>query len=842
MIVDGSDSELDADMLDGLDADAFSDTGHVHDDRYYLHDELTEPAIINAPENPVDWTKLKGVPEGFADGVDDAGGTGDSHSLDASDGDPADVVYVDAEGMVGVGIAAPGEKLDVDGNVNLSGDLGMQGTTVLSISGTDNIFVGDGAGANNTGLYVTAVGDSAGADNQGNLNTFIGFMAGMDHTTGGQNVFLGHLAGIGNTNGEANTHLGAFTGHRSNGSSNTFVGNGAGFNADGDENTALGYLAGYSNTSGTGNVFIGHNAGYSEMGSDRLYIANGPNPADVLIYGDFATGRVGLGVPDPTLGRLQVLGGSEAGTYSSSQTGAGVIGFSQDGDGVIGISNNGRAGSFVGDVYISADLDVVGSIDADSVYKMDGDTVLVTPSDVNTYVGVKAGGDWVSGGLDVTCVGYAAGDNNYGSYNTFVGSYAGQQNRGGERNTVVGTWAGTFIDGATYNTFIGQNAGAKATTGSNNTFLGAEAGYWNDGNQNTFVGWGAGATNYTGSGNVCIGYDAGAAESGSNKLYIANGQDSSDVLIYGDFSTGEVGIGMMNPSATLTVNENIWGVHPTVPAIFLGNTGGSSIIHLGSDFSNYCGVSWIHPTGMELLSSGQIYFKLDNGPTNNVVFEDDGDVGLGTDSPERRLHVSSDFSNFGMVFIENSNTGDNEASIGFKEGSDADGSEIWVAGVGGWGNTNDFVIGRAAVKMLITPDGNVGIGTTNPGSCKLYVNGGANGTGAWGSCSDLRFKDNINGIGDALGKILSLRGVTFDWKRDRYPDKNFDEGTHYGCIAQEVEEVLPEVVREGPDGDKAVAYAEIVPVLIESIKEQQIQIEGLRAEVGELRAALAAKD
>jgi hypothetical protein len=163
-------------------------------------------------------------------------------------------------------------------------------------------------------------------------------------------------------------------------------------------------------------------------------------------------------------------------------------------------------------------------------------------------------------------------------------------------------------------------------------------------------------------------------------------------------------------------------------------------------------------------------------------------------------------------------------------------------GVGGWGNTNDFVVGRAAVKMLITPDGNVGIGTTNPGACKLYVNGGASGTSAWGSCSDLRFKENIAGIGDALGKVLSLRGVTFDWRTDEYPDKNFDEGTHYGCVAQEVEAILPEVVREGPDGDKAVAYSEIVPVLIESIKDQQQQIEDLRAEVSQLRAALGRED
>jgi hypothetical protein len=842
---DGHDSGLNADMVDSLHADAFASSGHIHDDRYYLREELTEPAIINAPENPVDWTKLKGVPDGLADGVDDVGGAGDGHSLDAADGSPVDAVYVDADGDVGIGTTIPVEKLDVAGDINLSGDLSMQGTRVVSISGTDNILVGDGAGANNTGLYVTALGDSAGADNQGNLNTFIGFMAGMDHTTGEQNVFLGHLAGIGNATGESNTHLGAFAGHLSNGSSNTFVGAGAGFNADGEENTFLGAYAGNSNTTGTGNVFLGYGAGFNEMGSDKLYIANGPDPADVLIYGDFSNGRVGLGVPNPTLGRLEVLGGSEAGTYSSSQTGAGVVGFSQDGDGLMGISNNGRAGSFVGDVYISADLgvgkeaadamlDVAGTINADSLYKIGGNPVLGVPYMVSTYVGIDAGGNWTMGGESVTCVGYAAGDNNIGSYNTFVGTRAGQDNVGGVRNTFVGSMAGVSITGGDYNTFIGQNTGAIMATGSHNTFLGAECGYWNDGHRNTFVGWGTGATNYTGSDNVFIGYEAGHNEKGSDKLYIANGRDTSEVLIHGDFSTGKVGLAMMNPSATLTVNENIWGVAPAVPAIFLGNTGGSSTIHLGSDFSNYCGITWDHPDGMELLSSGQMYFRLDNDPTNNVVFAEDGDVGIGTDSPERRLHVSSDFSNFGMVFIENSNTGDNEASIGFKEGSDADGSEIWVAGVGGWGNTNDFVIGRAAVKMLITPDGAVGIGTTDPGYCMLYVNGGAAGTGAWGVCSDLRYKENIDGIEGALDKVLSLRGVTFDWKTDEYPDKTFDDGKHYGVIAQEVEKVLPDVVFENRDGEKGVLYTELIPVLIESIKTQQRQIELLEARIAEL--------
>lgn len=76
--------------------------------------DLGTPGSINDPGNPVDWTKLKGVPGGFSDGVDDAG-EGDGHSLDASDGDPADVVHVDPAGNVYVGPAAFWGNFNVQG-------------------------------------------------------------------------------------------------------------------------------------------------------------------------------------------------------------------------------------------------------------------------------------------------------------------------------------------------------------------------------------------------------------------------------------------------------------------------------------------------------------------------------------------------------------------------------------------------------------------------------------------------------------------------------------------------------------------------------------------------------
>ena len=84
--------------------------GEAADD-YLLDVEAGIPGVINTPGNPLEWTKLKNVPAGIADGVDDVGGSGDGHSLDASDGTPPDALYVDAGGDVGIGTTSPNYEL-----------------------------------------------------------------------------------------------------------------------------------------------------------------------------------------------------------------------------------------------------------------------------------------------------------------------------------------------------------------------------------------------------------------------------------------------------------------------------------------------------------------------------------------------------------------------------------------------------------------------------------------------------------------------------------------------------------------------------------------------------------
>jgi hypothetical protein len=103
--------------------------------------------------------------------------------------------------------------------------------------------------------------------------------------------------------------------------------------------------------------------------------------------------------------------------------------------------------------------------------------------------------------------------------------------------------------------------------------------------------------------------------------------------------------------------------------------------------------------------------------------------------------------------------------------------------------------------------------------------------GTFTETSDISLKDNIIPITGALDKVLRLNGVYFNKKET--PDL-----TELGFIAQEVEQVIPELVSEMEDGIKTVAYSRVAAVLVETIKEQQAQIEELKDLVAQLSKKL----
>jgi len=117
--------------------------------------------------------------------------------------------------------------------------------------------------------------------------------------------------------------------------------------------------------------------------------------------------------------------------------------------------------------------------------------------------------------------------------------------------------------------------------------------------------------------------------------------------------------------------------------------------------------------------------------------------------------------------------------------------------------------------------GSIGIGASSP-AYKLDVLGTIRATGDVIAYSDARVKDNVEPIENALEKVISLRGVSYNRK------DTDDKSRKIGVIAQEVLPIIPEVVSKDQNGNYSVAYGNMVGLLIEAVKEQQKQIDELK--------------
>ncbi len=146
-----------------------------------------------------------------------------------------------------------------------------------------------------------------------------------------------------------------------------------------------------------------------------------------------------------------------------------------------------------------------------------------------------------------------------------------------------------------------------------------------------------------------------------------------------------------------------------------------------------------------------------------------------------------------------------------------------------------------------------GTSLTAPGWA-VFAEGWAGGLTAWQNVSDARIKKNIQTIPNALNKVIQLRGVEYNYDKTNYPMLNVSETEkQIGFVAQEVEAVMPELIREAnirasggqpQSADtkatassyllKTFSYSSIVPVLVEAIKEQQQIINDLKTRVEKL--------
>jgi hypothetical protein len=178
------------------------------------------------------------------------------------------------------------------------------------------------------------------------------------------------------------------------------------------------------------------------------------------------------------------------------------------------------------------------------------------------------------------------------------------------------------------------------------------------------------------------------------------------------------------------------------------------------------------------------------------------------------------------------------------------------------GNFNTF-IGDSAGSSNNVGSGNVFIGyaagNKEIGSNKLYIDNCVYDSG--GNCtnpliygefdtrvvkingtlymtSDERLKENIEPLYSCLDKIMHLKGVRYEWRREKNPSDTKARDREIGFIAQDFEKVLPELVHTDSNGYKSLSYDKLVPVLVEAVKEQQKEIIEKDSRIERLEKAL----
>ena len=433
-----------------------------------------------------------------------------------------------------------------------------------------------------------------------------------------------------------------------------------------------------------------------------------------------------------------------------------------------------------------------------------------------------------------TLVGYQAGKNNTGIWNTFFGYQAGLSNTTGFANLFIGNSSGYSNTTANGNHFIGINSGRNNTSGSINHFDGYQAGYSNtvgaenyfsgylagfnntNGSQNYFSGNNAGAFNTTGSNNHFEGYKAGYSNtSGLSNTFIGNQSGYSNTNGLGNSFIGFKS-GYSNVSGTAN--------------IYLGQQAGYANTGSGNIFIGY------QAGAQETALSNKLIIS--NSQTSNPLVY--GDFNTGT----LRINGISEVTG-AFIADQGAQLKDNTFVKGYFEVSDPDVGFSQVASFKNVDNAQVIEYSKEGTEIRWQHEfyqstdpaaASFGIKYYNYNAYgpygvgfQLYGTGDAELFGDLTEISDARYKKNISSFAGALNKVRQLRGVTYNWLDEK-------KGTteQIGFIAQELEKVFPQLVRTNKDGYKSVAYSHVVPVLVEAIKEQQQQIDELKKLVEQL--------
>ena len=605
-------------------------------------------------------------------------------------------------------------------------------------------------------------------------NTIIGSDAGQSITDGYSNSFFGRSAGRDTTVATNNTFIGLAAGQQNiTGSSNTFLGSSTGQSNKASFNTFVGMNSGNSNNNGTQNTFVGYQSGVNNsVGNNNTFIGQRA--------GQFNES-----------GSNNTLVGSETAASLATGTANSFFGY-QAGSSLTGGSMNVMLGFRAGKYqpgYIS--------------------------EIVNTGYSIFIGAD--ASGVD-------------GTTNQIVIGYNGVGN--GTNTTTIGNseTIATYLKGK----LILSSSVAQEVTGSVN------------------VNGAVTATSFNGVINATNGVLSGSSQ--VTPLLPTGTVSGSSQITYTSISSIPAGIvsGSSQLSGT-TITDltivNLTTVNETASVIF--SSGSNRFGDFGNDTHSFTGSVQVSGSFTLIGTSTATSYNGTINATNGVVSgsaQIDGSLlgsnktitigststTLGGTSTTIAGLTSVTSTTFVGALTGNASTATTLATARTINGTSFDGSanitipnlvsgssQITLSSTTGYGT----VINQNLLTTSNVQHNSLGIGMAASATAGRID--ATNDVVAYSS-SDIRFKENIKPIENALEKISKISGNTYDWKEENKIEHGY-EGNDVGVIAQEIEAVLPQLVQTRESGFKAVKYDKLVALLIEGIKEQQKQIDELKS-------------
>ena len=466
-----------------------------------------------------------------------------------------------------------------------------------------------------------------------------------------------------------------------------------------------------------------------------------------------------------------------------------------------------------------------------------------SPAATPTVLGTVYGSMTTSGASPyLTAVGYYAGNSNTGGGNAALGWGALYVNTSGADNTSVGMQSLVANTTGSSNVAVGKQTLQANTTASNNTAVGYQAGYSNTtGTNNTAIGMSALRTNTSGDRVTAVGYNAlynlNAGSYGNTAVGAAAGQATTTGGVdafgmyaltanttgtancaFGGYQTGGAG----NPAML----QNTTGYHNAAfgNGALSNNTTGYDNCAFGADagrnaatsygnsyFGAWAGVqnTGVYNTG---IGNNTLYATGSGGSNTAVGYQ----AGYGITSGSSNTLIGENVGNYTTVIT----TGQNNAWLGSKlvASSAAVTQSILIgwAGATDKGNNTGFLAATSGVYQ-------------------------GNNSASWSTTSDQRLKKNIVDNNDGLNKINAVRVRNFEYRtKDEVTELSehcviAKPGVQLGVIAQELQQVLPDCVKQETTGVLSVDPDNLTWYMVNAIKELSAEVASLKSQLNGIK-------